>query len=116
MKLHHRKPCAECPWRLAAPAGWLGGHTPVMYADAVAGNEITACHLRDHGPDDDATAMCVGALATGRNSCIDPWKTPGAKEAQAVVGRRDDCFKHPAHFYRHHSGEDYVPFIIRMLS
>ncbi len=116
MKLKHKVPCKECPWRKESPQGWCGGYDPVTYADAVACNEVPACHLNDHGPDSDKTAMCVGALACAANSCIEPHKTPGGCEAKKVVGKREDVFFHPAMFYEYHSGgEKYTPFILRMM-
>lgn len=114
MKLRHKKPCQECPWRLKAPAGWLGGHEPEFYADAVAGNEIPACHLQDFGPDDPRSSFCAGALATAANACIRPTVQEGAAEARLEVGRRDDVFAHPARFFEHHSGgQPYVHPILR---
>lgn len=108
MKLHHSQPCNECPWRKDAPAGWLGGFDPEFYADAVQMNEAPACHNRDHGPDNDDTAFCAGALATMANQCLLPHRSPGAPEARAEVGRRDDCFGHLALFYEHHCGVAYT--------
>lgn len=113
MKLHHKQPCAECPWRKASPPSWLGGHAPEFYADAVQNSETPACHLRDHGPDDDDTAYCIGALVTMANQCILP-QSPDAIGARQIVGKRDDCFAHVALFYKHHAdGADYVHPLLR---
>jgi len=116
MMLRHIAPCSECPWRLSAPAGWLGGHTPELYADAVANNEVPACHRQDHGPENPRTAMCAGALAVAANACILPHNTEGGPEARIAVGRREDCFGHPAKFYEHHAGKPYVSFMLRKLA
>lgn len=113
MKLKHKVPCSECPWRKCAPAGWLGGYTPEKYTDAVGGNEVPACHNKDFGPKSDKTAMCVGALAVIANSCSIPHKTPGGLEARNKIGRRDDCFAHYALFYQHHAGKPYVHPLLR---
>jgi hypothetical protein len=115
MKLHHKVPCSECPWRKIAPAGWLGGYTAEQYADPVADNEVPACHLRDHGPDNGETAFCVGSLSTMANSCTSAWKSPGGDEAKKIVGRRDDTFAHPALFYEHHTGKPYVRSFLRAM-
>lgn len=115
MKLQHKAPCNECPWRTTAPAGWLGGHTAEMYADAVAGNEVPACHQQDHGPRSSKTAMCAGALAVIANACIMPHKTKGCDAAAKEVGRRQDCFVHPAQFFTYHTGRPYVPFLLRIM-
>jgi hypothetical protein len=116
VRLIHKTPCAECPWRKAAPAGWLGGFSAEEYADPVQENEVPACHLRDHGPESDNTAFCVGSLSTMANACISAWKSPGGEEAKKIVGRRDDTFGHPALFYQHHTGRPYVNRLMRMLT
>lgn len=113
MKLHHKVPCNECPWRKLCASGWLGGYAPEEYADAAQENEVPACHLRDRGPESEATAFCVGALATMANACISAWKSPGGDEAKRLIGRRDDTFGHPREFYEHHTGRPYVPRILR---
>lgn len=116
MKLKHKMPCRECPWRKNAAQGFLGGHAPELYADAVAGNEVPACHLQDYGPASARTAMCAGALAVMANACIAPHRTPGGTAAKAEVGRRSDCFGHPAQFYEFHAGKPYVPYLLRQLT
>lgn len=115
MKLRHTSPCNECPWRKEAPAGWMGGHDPGVYADAVQFNEVPACHRQDHGPDDPRTSMCAGALAVAANSATSMWKTPGGDDARKKVGQRADCFRWVRDFYRHHTGEDYQPFATRRM-
>lgn len=115
MKLYHKTPCAECPWRKEAVAGWTGGIGAEFYADALALNESPACHLRDAGPDDPDTAFCAGALAVAQNACILLDRTPGAREAANQVGRRDDVFRHHVEFFQHHTSKPYVPPIIRRL-
>jgi hypothetical protein len=104
VRLHHKTPCNERPWRLAAAAGWLGGYTPEFYTDAVQANEVPACHLRDQGPDNDDTAMCIGALSVMANGCVSAWRTEGGEEARQVIGRREDTFPHPVKFFEHHTG------------
>lgn len=116
MKLYHKKPCAECPWRKIAAPGWLGGHSAEFYADAVNEGEIPACHLRDHGPDSDETAFCAGATSVMANSCQQPWKQEGAAEAVREIGKNDACFWHPALFYQHHTGEKYVSRFMRLIN
>lgn len=116
MRLHHKTPCAECPWRSTSAPGWLGGHSAESYADPVAMNEVPACHMRDHGPSSPDTAFCVGALGTMKKSCTSAWKSPGADKAKALIDVPEEVFRHPALFYKHHTGEDYVNPIIRQLS
>ena len=115
MKLHHKTPCADCPWRTDSLQGYLGGHSPEFYTDAVMNNEAPACHNRDHGPESDDTAFCAGALSTMANGCVSAWNATGeGEEARKEVGRRDDTFSHPAKFYEYHKGETWVhPFARR---
>tara|TARA_Y100001973_G_C5127478_1_gene295967 strand:+ start:155 stop:520 length:366 start_codon:yes stop_codon:yes gene_type:complete len=117
MKLKHKTPCKECPWRKESLQGYLGGHAPEYYADAVANNEVPACHLQDHGPEDDRTAFCAGALSCMANQAMQPSAMhPGqetAVEAREEVGKRDDTFWHHALFYKYHAGKDYLPPFLR---
>lgn len=113
MKLRHKSPCAECPWKTDSLKGYLGGQSAMMYADAVAENEIPACHLSDFGPDDKRSSMCAGALSTAANACIQPHKTKGAIQAVKEVGPSDKCFQHPAFFYKYHTGEQWKMRILR---
>jgi hypothetical protein len=116
VRLIHKTPCAECPWRTVCTPGWLGGFTAEQYADPVQENEVPACHLRDHGPENDNTAFCVGALSVMANSCISAWKSPGGDAAKQIIGRRDDTFRHPALFYEHHTGKPYTIRILRVMN
>lgn len=114
MKLHHKTPCNECPWRLASTAGWLGGHPAEYYADSVMNNEVPACHCRDHGADSDDTAFCAGALSVMANACMSAWNAAGDGDAaRTLVGRRDDTFRHPMMFYEHHAGKPYTHPLLR---
>lgn len=113
MKLKHQTPCNECPWRLSAPKGWLGGHSAEFYADSVAMNDSPACHLSDHGPDSPKTAFCVGALACAANACIVPYHQEGAREARVAIGKREDVFSHPSKFYEHHTNRPYMHPLLR---
>lgn len=115
MKCKHTTPCAECPWRRQAPAGHLGGHSPDYYADAVSVGEVPACHLSDHGPEDDRTAFCAGAASVMANQSMRPYKQGGALETVRAVGKRDDTFSHHSEFYEHHARKPYEPYIIRRL-
>lgn len=115
MKLCHDEPCAECPWRKIAPAGWLGGWPAEYYADAVQANEVPACHMQDFGADDDRTAMCAGALSVMVNGAQSAWRTEGGDEARAEVGKREDTFTNFAEFYKYHTGRDWVHPLARRI-
>jgi hypothetical protein len=112
MKLAHKVPCRQCPWRDNSLQGYLGGTAPEVYADAVRGNHVPVCHMNDYGPDDSRSAFCAGALATMKNACIAAYTPHGAEQARQKVDRRDDCFVHPIAFYEYHAGKSYVsPFL-----
>ena len=112
MKLHHKKPCKQCPWLKDSPQGFLGGNDPVVYTDIVMLNQVPACHMRDRGEESDETAMCAGALATAANACILPFKRAEAA-AKRAVGQNSKCFKHPRDFYLYHAEEEYVQPYLR---
>ena len=117
MRLHHRTPCKECPWRKDSLKGYLGGWPVETYADAVAAGEVPACHLHDHGPETDATPFCAGALACMANQALQPPEfhkgQQGAKEARDTVGKLDIVFWHHSQFYEYHAGEAWVPPMLR---
>ena len=108
LKLKHKTPCNECPWRLSSLPGYLGGNTPETYADMVQCNTAPPCHTKDG-------AFCVGGLAVLNNSCTAPRYPAGAADAAEIIGERGDCFKWVRDFYRHHSGKDYVHPIERAM-
>ena len=113
MNLKHTSPCSECPWRKESAEGWLGGHDANYYSDAVAEGEIPACHCQDHGADDTRSAFCAGAASVMANMCMLPHKQPGAAGAVQAVGKSTDTFGHAAMFYKHHTGNDWVPRFMR---
>lgn len=120
MRKCHTTPCAECPWKKDSTKGWLGGHPPEFYADAVQEGVIPACHMNDHGPESDRTAFCAGAASTMKNAAkmaeeMEPGQD-GAEAMRQAVGKRDDTFAHPALFYAYHTdGKTYTPRFFRGL-
>ena len=116
MQFDHSTPCPECPWRKDCLAGWLGGNTPEVYADTIAANSATPCHMSQEMLEgDEEEAMCAGSLSVMANACIMPTRADEAA-ARLAVGRRDDTFSNQAEFYKHHSGDEYVPMIIRAIN
>lgn len=117
MRLFHKTPCYECPWRRTALAGWLGGHPAEYYADAVAAGEVPACHRQDHGPESDTTAFCVGALTCMANQAMVPKCQHKGQELAAQsrdeVGKDSMVFTHHAEFYEHHTDRVWVPRYLR---
>jgi hypothetical protein len=116
MRLQHKTPCAECPWRRVSPPGWcgtIGDEGATFYADAVVAGEVPACHGKDYGPDDERTAFCAGALAVMANSAMLPYKQEHAAEAVKEVGRNPNAFAHASLFFKHHTGKDWVHPLLR---
>ena len=119
MRQYHKTPCRECPWRKTSLKGYLGGHDPEYYADAVRAGVVTACHLQDFGPEDNRTAFCAGAASTLANCATAAAESEsgqtGAKAFRNAVGKRDDTFWHPSLFYEYHAGRPYVHPLLRKL-
>ncbi len=114
MKAYHKKPCKECPWRKNSAKGYLGGHDPNYYADAITYGELPACHLKDNGPDSENTAFCAGAAAVMANSCKIPFKQEGAEQMVKDVGKNENVFAHHSLFYKYHTDEEYVFPLMRV--
>lgn len=110
-----KKPCNECPWRRKALPGWLGGNDASVYADSVQSNQIPPCHKTQTGPGE-GPHLCTGALICSRNACIRPMFPDAAPKEADLVERSADVFAHPAEFYRHHTGEEYVSPMLRMIA
>lgn len=113
INLQHTTPCPDCPWRTDSTQGYLGEIDPNYYSDAVAEGEIPACHCKDYGSGDRRTAFCAGAAATMANMCMIPHKQAGAAKAVKAVGKNPEVFTHAALFHKYHTGETWVPRIMR---
>jgi hypothetical protein len=103
--LGHTKPCLECPFRIASPGGYLGGHPLKPYRQPPSIGMPTSCHCHDRGAHDPRTRFCAGSLAVIAN---DPGVTPLPLYAEAVqaVGERADCFGSVEDFAEHHQDAD----------
>jgi hypothetical protein len=73
----HKTPCAECPFRRKAPAGWLGGFTPDEFAYIADREQRMPCHLTmasegaSYADPGDAT-QCAGRAIFWANQCKRP--------------------------------------------
>lgn len=112
-KLRHTRPCSECPWRRAHPAGWLGGYAPEDFVNQVQRDgPPLPCHRTipadglDPLADTDQVSMCAGALIFMRNS-IKAAYHPGYGDALARVERdTETVFQWPHEFLAYHRDRD----------
>lgn len=95
--IKHKKPCAECPWRRKAPAGYLGGIKIENFVNPVKFGMPIPCHLSTS-----EDAMCAGAAIVMKNSCTVP-RDQGDAEQVDLVERSSDCFQYVHEFEDYHS-------------
>lgn len=108
MKLKHKTPCDECPWRRNHPAGWLGGYDPEQFTNQVQwdGPPLPCHKTYKPGGDGEAKAMCAGALVFMKNSCKSA-KHPAYGDALDHVERdTETVFNWPFEFLEHHKDRE----------
>lgn len=108
MKYNLTEPCRSCPWRLNAPAGWLGANSPEGYSDELLKDGPLPCHMSvdyedpawEHKQFD--AESCAGAAAVRANTGKLP-RDP--KEAAYVkkIGASDNIFTSVHDFIKHHN-------------
>lgn len=108
---HPTKPCGDCPFRRAAPAGWIGAHeAPSEITDIVMADQKFPCHsavnkLEDEGADFDtavnAAPYCVGSLVMMNNTCKIS-RNSFVIDLQKRVGKSRDVFANAREFVAHH--------------
>lgn len=102
MKLQHKKPCVECPWRRVHPPGWLGGYTVDDFIDQVQRDgPPLPCHMTIK-PGKEATAMCAGALIFMKNSCKSAQHPDYGDAKDHVEADPVNVFQWPQEFRDHH--------------
>ncbi len=109
---HPTKPCGDCPFRRAAPAGWIGGHgDPAEISAIVMSDQKFPCHvvvneLENEGADFetavDAAPYCVGSLAMMNNACKLSRNT-FVSDLQKRIGKNEDVFANVVEFQAHHN-------------
>lgn len=109
MKLRHKKPCDECPWRRVHPAGWLGGYPAEDFVNQVQfDGPPLPCHKTvTAGLDPDAdlpdsVSMCAGALIFMRNSCKAAQHPAYGDARDQVEPDPVNVFQWPKEFLDHH--------------
>ena len=114
MKLRHRVPCIDCPWKTDSLKGWLGGNDAYLYSDTVHNNTVEPCHNYDFrdSPDSGTSAPCVGALQCAANSAT-MMNDPELETARKAVGKNPSVFNFHWQFHEYHTGEKWVHPLIR---
>lgn len=76
MKFNKKAPCAECPFRKDAMAGWLGPDTPEEVLTKVHSEGGYPCHMdmegkptNKDGVDCTEVEQCAGAVLSANASC-----------------------------------------------
>lgn len=102
MKVVHKKPCRECPWRRASLPGFLGGYEPEQFTQQVQfDGPPLPCHMTHDGVE--AQAMCAGALIFMRNSCKSAHHPDYGDARAQVEPDRENVFCWSHEFINHHS-------------
>lgn len=95
-------PCKECPFRIVAPAGWLGPYSAEEWIHLVQSDQIIACHLHvfpaAHGVNNWDGTQCAGAADYRANVSKSP------RDPSVIIGKKNpDVFSTPMEFLDHHS-------------
>lgn len=105
----HKTPCAECPFRRASAAGWLGASSPQEFMDQARNELRMPCHLHiDYEQPDwegqvpDAP-RCAGHAIFLRNTCNMPRDRELADFVKTVERDSEKVFQWPQEFIKHHT-------------
>jgi len=120
MKLRHKTPCNDCPFRRESIAGFLGGteledwvaawnvegpfpcHKTVD-AEMIPELHASAPQVTLHNPLLNDASFCAGALIMMRNSCKEARERNTRRAARQVEIDRVTVFHHIKQFEEHHS-------------
>lgn len=97
--VRHTTPCKECPFRRAAPAGWLGGPPVEDYMGCIRMDVPISCHLTREKKKE--PAMCAGSLIHIKNQLKVP-RDQGLYDAVKRVSESAAVFQWPHEFEHHH--------------
>lgn len=109
-----KTPCAECPARRDALAGYLGGYTPEMYLEILHSKASVGCHCSKgfHDGVIETQRHCTGVIAyranvgylprpsevpTGADDAVTNWRETVSQEESKEV-----FFSNPNEFLLHH--------------
>lgn len=104
MKLKHKKPCDECPWRRSHMPGWLGGYEAEDYIRQIQfDGPPLPCHKTFPEGNGPAKAMCAGALIFMKNSIKSAQHPDYGDAMQHITADKEAVFTWPHEFLQHHS-------------
>jgi len=106
------QPCAECPFRRKAPAGYIGAHDAVEeITDIVLSDGRFPCHMEvtkrtERGEKFERAVwtapVCAGSAALLSNM-IKRSRMREVSILQDALGKRDDVFARPEEMHSHHN-------------
>lgn len=103
MRLRHKTPCSECPWRRASLPGWLGGYEPQQFVQQIQfDGPPLPCH-KSFDRSGKANAVCAGAAIFAKNSCKLPATKLGLEAYRQVERDHESVFTRPQEFLDHHT-------------
>lgn len=114
IRLRHKVPCDDCPFRRDSMPGFLGGTRLADWITAWIGEAKFPCHktisqmfvitetVGENHPSLDGASYCAGALTMMRNSCKSPRNSYDREAARKVEPDRETVFSHMGEFKSHH--------------
>lgn len=107
--------CSQCPFRINAPAGWLGDYTAEDIIKIIQMEEPFYCHkqVEEHSPDgyddpewqewaEENADQCVGSLIMAKRMCKLPRDRKHSEAVKAVDATQPILFP-PQVFVAHHT-------------
>lgn len=101
MKVRHKTPCSECPFRRTSAAGWLGGSSAAAWKSVMDTEGEIQCHM-DAKKEKDRKAFCAGHMIHMRNS----FKVPRDRDYANAVDQykpNKEVFRWQHEFIEHHA-------------
>lgn len=115
IRLKHKIPCNDCPFRRDSMRGFLGGTKLADWLTAWSSENKFPCHktvnqvlvdtdnpIGDYHPALDGASYCAGALIMMRNSAKVPRNINDRKAAKSVERDSQTVFSHIGQFKQHH--------------
>lgn len=101
-EVKHKTPCRECPFRRAAPKGWLGGGTVDEWmGDLTVGDCAFACHMAESAG---KLRYCAGSMILMRNSLKSPRDPKFYADSLRYSADVERVFQWAHEFNEHHRG------------
>jgi len=92
LKIKHKTPCRDCPWRRKAGPGWLGSEqTPEQWAETAHSDAYVECHVNQG-------KQCAGVAIFRANNC----KVPRQRDNMRAKPDHKKVFSSSVEFVEHH--------------